>query len=562
MRMSYLLTVLLTGLTVIGSTGQLGATVIHVPADHGSIQDAIDASSNGDTIIVAPGHYMVNINLRSKDIVLASSYLLTGDPADIWNTILDGSAPLYPDTGSVIIVSGFQDTSTAIIGFTITGGNGTKWRDISDNRIYREGGAILTEGSWPRIQHNIIVNNSATIKGNGVTSAGGGGIRVGFSGGLGNPEIVGNLFAYNQALYGGALVSFHCPIIFRNNIVWQNSGGQDFGGAGIWIWNNGSMGISLVENNTVIGNNTANQGGGLSINNSEVDLHNNIIRGNSGFPAQIYATGPQPITASYNNVQGGYAGTGNTDLVPSFADSNFYLMAGSPGIDAGDPDPFWNDREDSGNPGNALWPAMATLLNDQGAYGGLTGPVLPLFISPFTELITDSLDMGTVSAGSFTLPWLLIGKSGYGPIRLDSLRFGHTPTSELYSLSGLPYTYPVAPWVDSLQLLWNPSSEGTLLDTARIYHNDSTIANPLLMIITGKVSCCEGVTGNLDLFGSVDISDLSFLISYLVSLPRPDLPCFSEADINKSLAIDLTDLSIMIAYLTGPPGSVVLPTCP
>lgn len=538
------------------------ATIINVPADYASIQSAIDASSNGDTVIVAPGRYLVNLNFRSKDIVLAGSYLLSGNSQDIWNTILDGSAPDYPDTGSVIIVAGLQDTSTAIIGFTITGGTGTNWRDISDNRIYREGGGILTESSWPRIQNNIIINNRATTKGIGVSSAGGGGIRVGFSGGIGRLEIIGNVFAYNQGLYGGGLVSFHCPIVFRNNIVWQNSGGQDYGGAGLWVWNNGTLGVSLIENNTIIGNSTANQGGGISVNNSQIDIHNNIVRGNSGVPAQLYVTGPQSTTVWYNNVQDGYPGTGNTDAVPLFADSNFYLLPGSPGIDEGDPDLMYNDREDVGNPGNALWPAMSSLLNDQGAYGGLTGPILPLFTSPFIEIITDSLDMGTVGVGSFSLPWILVGKAGYGPILIDSMRFGHTPSSELYNLSSLPIAYPPQPWTDSVQLLWNPSAEGTLLDTARIYHSDSTSTSPLLVIVTGKVSCCSGVTGNVDQSDGIDLSDLSLMISYMIAIPKPSLPCFSEADINISSNIDLSDLSILVAYMTTPPGTVTLPACP
>ena len=52
--------------------------------------------------------------------------------------------------------------------------------------------------------------------------------------------------------------------------------------------------------------------------------------------------------------------------------------------------------------------------------------------------------------------------------------------------------------IDSIQLLWNPLTDGILLDTARIYHNDSTVVNPLLTIVTGKVTCCSGITGNID----------------------------------------------------------------
>jgi hypothetical protein len=552
---------LLTFTLILALLAPVHATIIHVPADQPTIQAAIDASVNGDTVLVAPGHYYVNINFRTKDIVLASHYLTSGDPQDIWNTILDGSAPAFPDTGSVIIIAGLQDTSTAVIGFTITGGTGTKWRDISDNLVYREGGGILTEGSCPRIKNNLIINNRATLKTAGVTSCGGGGIRLGFRT-FGRAEIEGNLFAFNQGLYGGALVSFHAPVILRNNVVWQNSGGQAFGGAGLWIWNNGSLGTTVIENNTIIGNSTTNQGGGISVNNSEIDIHNNIIRGNSGAPAQLWVSGPQATTVWYNNIQGGFAGTGNIDQPPLFADSNFFLLPGSPGIDSGDPDPMYDDREDLGNPGNALWPALATLRNDMGAYGGLGGAVLPLYTSPFTYMITDSLDFGTVAIGSFSMPWVFFGKSGYGLLRVDSLRFGHTDHAELYNVSGLPMTLPEKPYVDSIQLLWNPAAEGILLDTARIYHNDSTVANPMLVVVTGIVSCCSGTTGNVDTFGSVDLSDLSWLISYMLATPKPQLSCLSEANVNASSGIDLSDLSLLIQYLLSPVGTVTLPACP
>jgi hypothetical protein len=81
-------------------------------------------------------------------------------------------------------------------------------------------------------------------------------------------------------------------------------------------------------------------------------------------------TGP-PLNVTYCDVQGGWAGIGNIDLNPAFEDTiHFYLSDTSPCIDAGNPDPSFNDPEDPLNPGFALWPAKGTLRNDMGAYGG------------------------------------------------------------------------------------------------------------------------------------------------------------------------------------------------
>jgi hypothetical protein len=71
--------------------------------------------------------------------------------------------------------------------------------------------------------------------------------------------------------------------------------------------------------------------------------------------------------------------------------------------------------------------------------------------------------------------------------------------------------------------------------------------------------CCVGVTGNVNMLGIVDLSDLSALVSYLTGGGYV-LPCSVEANVNGAGIVDLSDLSALVSYLTG--GGYVLPNCP
>jgi hypothetical protein len=134
---------------------------INVPGDYVTIQYGINASSAGDTVLVSPGTYYENLDLNSKQIVLCSWYLTTGNSSHIAGTIIDGG-----NVGRVITISQGEDSTTVISGFTIQ--NGNSWSDLGNSA----GGGILILDTSPIISHCVIQNNTAPENGGGVAIMG------------------------------------------------------------------------------------------------------------------------------------------------------------------------------------------------------------------------------------------------------------------------------------------------------------------------------------------------------------------------------------------------------
>jgi hypothetical protein len=314
--------------------------VLTVPARYPSIQAAIDSAAEGDTVLVAPGRYYENIRFKGKGVVVASQFARSRDAADIERTIIDGSRPTHPDTGTVVRFVNQEDSASVLEGFTITGGTGTIWLDAKDLKYFREGGGVLCELSSPTIRFNHIVNNVAismarNAAGDSLLSAGGGAIRCGYS----EPTITNNVIRGNRGRYGGGIVLFYSAGIVKNNLIAENSGGEDFGGAGLWIVGGLSHRLTtLVEHNTIVGNRSATpdsaargmkgRGGALIAAGTKVVFRNNIVWANTQTTGnQVNFSPDTPPEMSNNLVQGGAPGTGNLDTDPKFAETTRYTLA-------------------------------------------------------------------------------------------------------------------------------------------------------------------------------------------------------------------------------------------
>ena len=470
-------TVLLSTIVSILFTWFAGlANTLKVPENYSSIQEAINAAVNSDTVLVNTGTYQENINFRGKNIVVTSYYGITNDVSYINNTIIDGSNPAYPDTASCVIIISGEDSSAVLQGFTLTGGTGTKWKDEHGAGTYVEGGGIIITLSSPTIKNNLIVNNEAIYSPSGTVSAGGGGIRVGD----GSPHIFNNVITNNKGMYGGGIVLNYCSgALIANNIINNNrvyqavSGRQTFGGGGIWAYATqpGNNLPNVIENNTIIGNSSNTIGCGIRIWSTHTVVRNNILWNNfQNGNEQINVSG-SGSTIEYNDVQFGISGMGNIDLQPSFADSNFYLNDDSPCIDAGNPDQMFNDPEDPNSSGNALFPSKGTVRNDIGAYGGPYSMTAMDFSEPVLVLSNSVFDFGLTLPGEQVLTSIPIINNGASILQIDSIVI-MINGNEIVIQNSLPFIiHPVME--DNLILSWTPTNNVILNDTLLIYYNNS-----------------------------------------------------------------------------------------
>lgn len=285
----------------------LSGTIIHVPADHPTIQAAINAANNGDTVLVSDGTYRENISFSGKAITVTS----VNGPA---TTIIDGGA-----VNSVVTFSTGEGSGSVLSGFTIQNG-GPNFSGPN----FGDGGGIFISSASPSITGNVITNNkgcegigiysqfgSPLIQGNTISNnaqsgctggIGGGGIAID---GSSAPQIIGNAIFNNSLLQGadGAGISLFAagaPVI-RNNIIHDNSTGS--GGGGLAMANDASP--QIVDN--LFFNNKAAQGGGIywvipTSSPGMVLLNNTMVANSSGSGSAIFDGGFDTNMALQNNL--------------------------------------------------------------------------------------------------------------------------------------------------------------------------------------------------------------------------------------------------------------------
>jgi hypothetical protein len=182
-------------------TGVAQSAVLRVPSDYATIQGAIAAATNGDTVLVAPGTYTENLDFLVKAISLVGE----GGP---------DATVLTPAT-TVPTVRFHQPilARPELTGFTIAGGSAQQM-------------VMIENGSRPWIHHNVFRDHYSVLH-NATEIAS-------FSS---DPIIEFNLFIHNRSIGGVGVFTGNGQIL--NNTFDDNS-------RGFW-----SQGSAVAKNNIV-----------------------------------------------------------------------------------------------------------------------------------------------------------------------------------------------------------------------------------------------------------------------------------------------------------------------
>lgn len=401
---------------------------IHVPGQFNSIQEAINVSVNGDTVLVDDGFYQEQVNFLGKNIVVTSRFILDHDSIHIYNTEINRS---YLNEG-VKFING-EGPSAQLIGFTIS------------NCLWD---AVYCKNSSPRIRNNIIKgnkgfgicleNSTAIISDNeihcypGFDMSGPYDAVESFNSGpiiernlIDGNDLAGNVYAINFDLWNYILPGITNDI--RENLII----GGIFGGLpdnglpqrihhNTFISGNGytsAMNITECASNLKIYNNTVTGGGGIWIQGGNFpDIRNNVVAyANNGIELWV-----DTATIAFNNVwdcNNLYSGipdqtgkNGNISVDPGFRDltnGDFHFFCWSKCIDAGD---ILSDYSQEPTPNGGRI--------NMGRYGNtpeaeLSGPCIRTF--------PENIDFGYIPVNNHKDSALLIVNAGHGQLNISGV---------------------------------------------------------------------------------------------------------------------------------------------
>ncbi len=320
-------------------------TVCSSGCDYTTINNALSASSSGDTITVSSGTYNERIDYGSKNLTIqsasgAATTIIAGDGSDnpvirfnnsgltssavldgftinngtsggsyrrgiyigssakptIQNSIIKGNKPSSSINGAGIYITG-GSSGVTLTGSTVGGDSGDKNTSSRGPGLY----ATTTSGSIT-ISNSTFTYNSASVHGGALY----------FLSVSSTPTITNTTIDNNTASqYGGAIFSNNSPFTITGGSLSNNTSTYD-GGA---IYMNVSSNTLVINGSTTMNNNTARAGGAIYTSGiTSVDITGGSLSNNTGTNdgGAIYSTGGVDFVITdatiNNNTTNGYGG--------------------------------------------------------------------------------------------------------------------------------------------------------------------------------------------------------------------------------------------------------------
>jgi len=279
-------------------TNIAAAATLQVPNYYPTIQDAVDAAYDGDTIIVADGNYT---GIGNRDIDLQGKTLTLHSENGPENCIIDcDGSEAEPHRGFYLHSS--EKEKTTIMGFTIKNGyglpDGGALQITNNSSAYilnctltsnsgKFGGAVLCKNGSVRIENCQITNNKSYINGGGIycqngdldvsssfiknntTTNNGGGIYCRSS----DASVSDCIINANVSKAGGGIGTYESSVSLVECWITGNSAEK---GGGVSCSGSSSVEIQYC---TIVGN-SSRYAGGLACRDTELKLMETIVTGN------------------------------------------------------------------------------------------------------------------------------------------------------------------------------------------------------------------------------------------------------------------------------------------
>jgi hypothetical protein len=280
--------VLITGFTTSGTVTAADSKsralrtlcVSSKPACYSTIQAAVDAARDGDTVAIAAGRYAGGVTVNVSVAIVG---------AGAGSTTIKGGGPVL----TIGLFGAATEPTVSITGVTITGGVTTSSPTPDGPLTFvAHGGGVFIPGSAGGVGATVTIRNSL-ISGNRATP----------SSAIDSGEPCGSANCPFAQAQGGGIADVGRLTLINTTVSNNLAGGplaSDAAGGGIWTATNGGAGALTLINSTVTGNSAAvsapngrsAEGGGIQVQDGEAFLlTGSVVSNNTASLTSSYPSG-------------------------------------------------------------------------------------------------------------------------------------------------------------------------------------------------------------------------------------------------------------------------------